>query len=299
MEGMIKLFKMKGVVPPMITPFKENGEVDYKGLEKLVSFLKENVNGLFITGSYGSGAMMSNAERKKVVETTIKVVDGKIPVVVQTGTTNNKATIDLTKHAEEVGASAVSAVGPYYWIHNDDSVCSFYEDMVKAVDIPVYVYNNPKFQGYEMSIDLMKKLKGLGVKGIKDATFDILTHAQYMRLLKDDEFDIALGTEAMWLAARVLGCEAFIPGLGNAFPEIVGQMYKEAMEYDIEKCRETQFKVNKLRDIMYLARSTQLAVYAMLEIRGIVKAYPRKPFLPATDEEKKAIKEALIEQGMI
>ena len=120
-----------------------------------------------------------------------------------------------------------------------------------------------------------------------------------MRQLADDNFDIALGTEAMWLAARSLGGESFIPGLGNALPEICQKMYQEGMKNDFESCRKTQFIVNELRDIMYLAKSTQLAVYAMLEIRGIVKTYPRSPFVPASVDEKEAIKERLSELGEI
>lgn len=298
---MITLFKMKGVVPPMVTPFDREGNVDYKALQQLVEFLKENVDGLFITGSYGCGALMTVEERKKVAEITVKAVNEKIPVIVMTGSTNNRTTVELSKHAEKIGAQAVAAVGPYYFKHNSDSICYFFEDIVKSVsdDFPVYVYNNPKFQGYTMNLDMIKKLKSIGVKGIKDATFDIMEHAKYARVLKDDNFDVALGTEAMWLAARSLGCEAFIPGLGNAFPEICGKMYKEGIENNFEACRETQFKVNKLREIMYLAKSTQLAVYAMMEIRGIVKAYPRAPFIQASEQEKENIKNALKEMNMI
>ncbi len=192
------MFKMRGVVPPMITPFDEYGEVDYKELDALVDFLKDNVDGVFITGSYGCGPLLSVEERKRVTEAVIKRVKGKIDVVVMTGTTNNKETIELTKHAERIGAQAVSSVGPYYYKHNKDSICYFFESMVKAVskDFRVYVYNNPNFQGYVMNLDLIKKLKGLGVKGIKDATFDIITHATYNRVLKDDNFDVALGTES-------------------------------------------------------------------------------------------------------
>jgi dihydrodipicolinate synthase/N-acetylneuraminate lyase len=76
-------------------------------------------------------------------------------------------------------------------------------------------------------------------------------------------------------------------------------MWKEGMNNDIEACRKTQFKVNEIRDIMYLARSTQLAVYAMLEIRGVIKAYPRSPFVPAAEEEKIEIKKALQGLGLV
>jgi dihydrodipicolinate synthase/N-acetylneuraminate lyase len=295
------MFKMKGVIPPMITPFDEGGEVDYEALITLVEFLKENVDGLFVTGSYGAGSLMTIEERKKVVEVTIDTVKGKIPVIVMVGTTNNRESADLVKHARAVGAKAVAAVGPYYFTHNDDSICYFFEDLVKAAagEMPVYVYNNPKFQGYPIDLELMKRLKSLGVGGTKDATFDILTHATYHRVLVDDNYDIALGTEAMWLSARALGTEAFIPGLGNVFPEICGKMFKEGMANDFEACRKTQFEVNRIRDIMYLAKSTQLAVYAMLELRGIIKAYPRAPFLPASDREKQAIKEELVKLNLL
>ena len=295
------MFKMKGIIPPMITPFDEYGEIDFKALDKLLDFLKERVNGVFITGSYGCGALMSIEERKEFAEAVVKRVKGKIDVVVMTGTTNNRDTVELTRHAEKIGADAVSSVGPYYFKHNADSICYFYQDMVKAVsdDFRIYVYNNPNFQGYPMDLKLIERLKELGTKGMKDATFDILLFAQYVRLFKDENFDIALGTEAMWLPARSLGCEAFIPGLGNAFPEICQKMFKEGMENNFEACRKTQFDVNKLRDIMYFAKSTQLAVYAFLEIRGIIKAYPRAPFIPATQEEKDRIKAALLEMGVI
>lgn len=293
------MFKMKGVVPPMITPFLENGELDTNGLKTLVSFLRNEVDGLFITGSYGSGAMMTSEERKQVTEITVKTAAGKVPVISMVGTTNNRESVELAKHAQSVGAAAVAAVGPYYFTHKKDDLICFYRELIEAVDIPVYLYNNPGFQGYEIDLDVIKELKAIGLAGVKDATFNILTFATYQRVLKDDRFDIALGTEAMWLSARVLGCEAFIPGLANAFPEINRKMYDEGMRYDIDACRETQFKINHMREIMYLARSTQLAIYAMLEIRGIIKAYPRTPFVPATEFEKTAIRNALKDMGMI
>ena len=295
------MFKMQGIVPPMLTPFKENGELDRQSLETLANFLSEHVDGLFITGSYGAGAMMDLEERKEVVEITKKVVDGRVPVVVMVGSTNSKTSCALAEHAVEMGVEAVAAVGPYYFHHNEDNLLKFFGDILNTVEhrVPVYVYNNPKFQGYEMSLDLLKKMKAIGIAGIKDATFDIILHAAYHRLLGDKDFDIALGTEAMWLSACVLGTKAFIPGLGNVFPEICRKMYQEGIAGDLAACRATQFKVNRLREIMYLARSTQLAVYAMLEIRGVIKAYPRAPFIPASAKEKAEIKKELEKLAML
>jgi dihydrodipicolinate synthase/N-acetylneuraminate lyase len=293
------MFKMKGVVPPMITPFTKSGEVDYAGLRTLVTYLSNEVDGLFITGSYGSGALMTIEERKKVAEVTIETVAGRIPVIVMVGTTNTRESVDLTQHAARIGAQAVASVGPYYFTHKENDLMEFYTQLIGCSKIPVYLYNNPQFQGYEIGLETIRKLKQRGLAGIKDATFNIMTHANYQRLLKDDSFDLALGTEAMWLSARVLGTEAFIPGLANAFPEINRQMYEEGMRDDFAACRKTQFEVNAMRDIMYLAQSTQLAIYAMLEIRGILKAYPRSPFVPASETEIHNIAEALRKMGKI
>lgn len=296
------MFRMKGVIPPMITPFKENGEVDYEGLVTLVTFLRDKVDGLFITGSYGSTALLQPEERKKIAEITMETVADKIPVVVHVGTADTRTAAELTSHAKSLGVAAVSAVGPFYYKHNADSICDFYRGIVQAAggDIPVYVYNNVSFQGYLMDIALIRRLKEeVGVRGIKDATFDIMAHANYIRKLKDDTFDVASGTEAMWLQSRVLGTEAFIPGLGNAFPEICRKMWIEGMEGRYEACRKTQFEVNEVRDIMYIAKSTQLAIYAMLEIRGVLKCFPRSPFIPATEEEKAQIKIRLTELGLL
>lgn len=295
------MFRMKGVIPPMITPFTKDGDVDYSALKTLSAFLKEEVNGLFITGSYGSGVMMTEEERMKVTEAVLHEVGGKIPVIAMVGTADSCSVKRLTEHAVKSGVSAVTAVGPYYFKHGGDAVCRYYADIVDTAEgTPVYVYNNPQFQGYPMDLALLKRLKAeTGVAGMKDATFNIMEHAVYQRVLKDEKFDVALGTEAMWLSARVLGCEAFIPGLGNAFPEICRKMYQEGMSGDYEACRSTQFQVNEMRDIMYLARSTQLAIYAMLEIRGIIKAYPRAPFIAASEEEKTAIRNRLQDMDLL
>ena len=296
------MYQMYGVVPPMVTPFRENGEVDFESLKTLVNFLSEHVDGLFINGSYGGGVLMTEEERRAVAETTVNTAAGRVPVTVHVGTADSLSAARLVDHAASCGATAVAAVGPYYFKHSKDEIIHYYDALVKAARgrVPVYVYNNPQFQGYPMDLDLIRQLKEqAGVSGVKDATFDIQTMAKYMRLLKSDTFDVALGTEAMWLSACVLGCRAFIPGIANAFPDICKKMFEEGISGDYEACRKTQFEVNEMREIMYLARSTQLAIYAMLEIRGIVSCYPRAPFIPATQEEKAHIRSRLQQLGLI
>jgi len=292
--------KLKGVVPPMITPFDENGKLDEKNLTKLVEYLSPRVDGLFICGSYGSGPLMSLEERKRVTEIVKKVAEPTTKIVVHTGTTTTKDTIELSVHAKNIGCDAASAVGPYYYKYSDLDLIKYYESIIKELkDFPFYVYHNPQFQGYQTSLKAMRTLKDIGLSGIKDATFDMLQHATYHRELVDENFDVSLGTEALWVSAYALGCMAFIPGIGNVFPELCHDMWQQSVDGEIETSLKTQFLINKIREIMYLARSTQLAVYAIAEIKGIITAYPRAPFIKASAEEKGKIKKALIDLGVL
>lgn len=291
--------KMYGVVPPMVTPFDTAGAVDFAALDGLVDFLSRETDGLFVTGSYGSGPLMTVDERADVTRHAVAAAEGRVPVIAMVGTTNSRDSVELARRAASDGAAAVAAVGPYYFAHDAERLKGFYGALIEAVDIPVYLYNNPKFQGYPISLETIAELKKQGLRGVKDATFDMVVHANYRRKLADERFDVALGTEALWLPARSLGCESFIPGLGNAFPELCRRAHRQGMAGEWEACRESQFLINELREVMYLARSTQLAVYAMLELRGIISAYPRLPFSPATDGEKRAIAEALRRLGLL
>lgn len=293
--------KLKGVVPPMITPFDREGNLDEYNLQKLVEYLSPRVNGLFICGSYGCGPLMTLEERKKVAEIVKKYADKDTMVVVHTGAITTKETIELTLHAADIGCDTAAAVGPYYFHYGEEELIQYYTEVIDAVRerIPFYAYHNPKFQGYETSLNVMKHLKDAGLSGIKDATFDLMNYAIYERELVDDNFDLALGTEALWISAHALGCRAYIPGIGNVFPELCAKMYDYSMKGENEQAVKMQFIINKLRDIMYLAGSTQLAIYAIAEIRQIISAFPRKPFLPPSAEEKEAIKKAIIELEVI
>ena len=127
------MFQMRGVVPPMITPFTESGDLDVDGLKTLVRFLREEVHGLFVTGSYGSGPMMRVAERKLVTEISMREAGGKVPIIPMVGTTNTRDSVELAKHAEETGAAAVAAVGPFYFEHDEERLRRFFGELIAAL----------------------------------------------------------------------------------------------------------------------------------------------------------------------
>ena len=291
--------RLEGVIPPMITPFDSNGEIDEKALRKVVDFLSKNVHGLFLCGTYGSGPLMSVEQRKKVVEITIDEVRGKIPVIVHVGAASTDASIELAKHAEKTGAVCVASVPPYYYRPSERDIIYHYERLVKAISIPVYVYNNPKTVGYGISSELMSKIADVGVQGVKDSSFDMMVFAEFQRKLGNRGFDIVMGTEALFLLASVLGAKAFIPGLGNAFPEICVELYEACMKRNYENAWEVQKRVNRVRDVMKIAGATIVSVYEMLKMRGIDPGLPKSPFRLVDEATREHMKKELQELQML
>ena len=160
---------------------------------------------------------------------------GALQVVAMTGCITTDETIELTKFAAAAGVDAASAVAPYYYHYGEADVIAYYQDVLDAIGstIPFYIYSNPKFSGYPVELKTLRKLKEIGVAGCKAASFDIMEFANMIREFEGEDFDVALGTEALWLPAYTYGAQAFIPGLANAFPEICRKMYDESQRGDL------------------------------------------------------------------
>jgi len=290
---------LEGVVPPMITSFNAEGEIDKNALKNVINFLSRHVHGLFICGSYGLGPLMREDQRKQCAEIVMEQVGEKIPVIVHVGVTNTKTAVSLAKHAENVGASYVSSVPPFYYQHTEENILKYYQELVESVSIPVYVYNNPRTVGYAISTELLNRLAEIGVIGVKDSSFSIMILSDFLRKVKKSGFDVVLGTEALFLPASVLGIKAFIPGLGNAFPEIVVELYETCRRGDYERARDVQRKILALRDIMHIGGSTIVAVYEMLRMRGINAGLPKPPYYPLNKKMREEMHNALKDMAMV
>jgi len=295
----MKFKGLEGVVPPMIVPFDEWGEINERVLREFSRFLLSSVDGLFILGTYGCGPLLRVEERKKVAEIVVEEVNGKVPVVVHVGSISTKDALELAKHAQAIGADAISSIPPFYYHHAEEDVLFYFKRLLDAVSIPVYVYNNPKTVGYGVSVSLLKKLADEGIYGVKDSSFDIMVLSDYKRKVNKEGFDVVVGTEALFVPAASLGVKAFIPGLGNAFPELCKELYNAVrLGAPRDKVMEIHNKVLAVRDLMRLANTTTVGAYTMVNLRGI-KAYPREPFRPAPQEVKEKMREALERMGLL
>jgi len=296
--SMENIKKLKGIIPPIITPFKKNGEIDEEAYREVIEFLVGHIQGFFPLGTYGSGPRMSLEERKKGAEIIIDQVRGRVPVIIHVGTADTKTTIELACHAEKIGADAVAAVCPYYCPLSQEQLYAHFFSIRQAISLPFFVYNNIKCSGNFISAQLLSRLAEQGLNGIKDSSFDILTFYQFIREVKSPDFIFIIGTEALILPAMQMGARACVSGLAIAFPEIMARLFQSIVQNKIKEAITLQQKVLKVREIMHLTNSVT-AIHAMLKMRGVNSGFPRSPILEIEPEIEKKMKRALKEQNML
>ncbi|MFO7882175.1 MAG: dihydrodipicolinate synthase family protein [Kosmotogaceae bacterium] len=290
--------ELRGIIPPVITIFDDDGKVDEKRYRKLIDFLCDHVQGLFVCGTYGSGPLMTLEERKRTLEIAIDQADGRVPVVAHVGSSVPEHILELANHAEKTGAKAVASVPPFYFGYSQENIIDFFKWFVKEVDIPVYLYNNPKTTGLEIKIETLKELHKNRLAGVKDSTFDLVYFYEVKNNIGLDNFSYISGTEAFIIPSIPLGADAAICGLANALPEIVVELYSKAKSKDYEEAYVLQEKVNHLREIQHYAQSIP-AIHAMLNMRGIDSGQAKLPFRLVSESKYSEIKNALQKTGYV
>ena len=270
--------RISGIIPPLLTAFDKSGAFDEKAQREIVSFLVAKVQGFYPCGTYGSGPLMSVEERKRVAEVVIDEVNGRVPVILHVGGPTTRFAVELAKHAEKAGAVAVASVPPIYYGFKEPEVERHFQALVEAVDVPVFVYNNPKTTGVSISADLLNRLAKLGVRGVKDSSFDIMVFYSYLWTVEREDFIPVIGTEALIFPAVGMGAFASVSGLANAIPEPVVELFDAVKAGDLETARPLQRRVSAMRDVMHLG-PTLTMIQAILHKRGVNAGYPRLPFV--------------------
>jgi len=270
--------KITGVIPPLLTAFDKKGEFEPVAQREIVNFLVDKVQGFYPCGTYGSGPLMTAEERKRVAEVVIDEVNGRVPVILHVGGCSTRSVVDLAKHAESAGADAVAAVPPIYYGFGDAAVIRHFKAMVDAVSIPVFIYNNPKATGVTVKGKLLATLAELGVAGIKDSSFEIITFWDLMWSVKKPGFIPVIGTEALILPAVSMGAQAAVCGLANAIPEPVVELFEAVSNGEMERGAVLQEKVSKMRAVMHLAPTLPM-IQAVLREQGVNVGHPRLPFV--------------------
>ncbi len=270
--------KVHGLFTALITPFDAKGRVDAGQLAKLVEFqISRGVDGIYPCGSTGLGPMLGLDERKLVAQTVVRTAGNKVPVTVQVGSADTVSTVELAKHAEDVGAYAVASLTPYYYKPGDRGTMKHFEAVSKAVDIPVLAYNIPRFTGNNLVPSLVAELSKAGIAGIKDSSRDFLQLLDVISAVPED-FVVMNGIEEYGLFAMMSGGDGLVSGGASALPELFKSMVAAHSRGDIGAALSAQRTIQQAKE---LVRAGPIAAYyEILRARGIDCGVPRPPLLP-------------------
>jgi len=293
-------FKLEGIFPPHITPFLKNEEIDEKSLQSLVHFwLDSGCAGLISCASNGEGPYMTREERRRVLQLVIEEVDRKAPVIASTGAPSTRETILLTRDAEDVGADAVLIVSPYYFKPDSRELFEHYSSVINSTDIPVIIYNVPKFTGYNIDPNVVVRLaeEYNQVVGVKDSGGSIGQISDLINRV-GDRISVLAGTADVLLSCLLMGGRGGVLAVANVAPRLCVDIYDYFKKNEIEKARQVQMKVLDLNEILVKKFNQISAIKEAMTQLGKPAGYPRRPSLLLDEKARNEVKEVLAKLGI-
>ncbi len=293
--------KAAGIMPPMFTIWKSSDEsYDEKASERYVRWLIDNgIQAVVACGSTGENTAMFMHEQKRVIEHVVKFVAGEIPVYAGTGKYSTLETLELCKHAEAVGADGLMIILPYYFKPYIAAAMDHYRAIRKTTALPIVLYNNPHFAGYEFNAQQTKQLVDEGViQAVKSAHGDACRVAE-LKQVCGDKLTVFYGHDYAGLQGYAAGAEGWLSGFPAAFPKQCRALQEAVMvEKNLDKGRalwnkfiplvtffmdpKTNEKVHWLEMLKYAA-----------SVQGVPAGIPRRPLKELAEEMKQAMKKPL------
>jgi len=295
--------EIKGIVMPILTPFDERGELDEPMGCALADFLiGAGVNALFLLGSFGQGPVMRADQRKRFAEVIMQHVRGRVPVVVHVGTADAYSTAELGLHAKSLGCDAIAVVGPYYYSdHTEYEVLEHFKEVGARVKMPMLIYNNPPYSGYDITPAMMLRLKEEvpEIFGAKLSADSLETALSYLGQLPK-EFAV-FGLASSLMPGALYGMRGTIVPPWVAYPELAVALWSALEAKDLDRALRAQTKINQLQAALRpLGRIYGRAVQCeTVRARGFaVKKFPRWTTKPLTPEHRRILVDALVQAGL-
>ena len=291
--------KFRGAFVAIVTPFID-GKVDEQGLVDLIEFHIENgTNGIVPCGTTGESATLSHAEHHRVVELTVKTVNGRVPVVAGSGSNSTAEAIDLTKNAKDNGVDGVLMVSPYYNRPSQEGLYQHYKAVAEAVDVPIILYNVPSRTSSNVLPATVARLAAIdNIVGIKEATGS-LNQVSEVILLCPKDFAVMSGDDFTSMATVLVGGTGVISVTSNVAPKDMADMMEAALAGDLAKANELHYKMFPLMQAMFYD-SNPVPAKTTLQLMGKIQSgAPRLPLCSMNDDNLAKLKATITAYGLI
>ena len=291
----------EGVATALITPFCQDGSVNYAKLEELINKqIDDGVDGLVICGTTGESATLTEKEHMDVIRESVKFVNGRVPVIAGTGSNCTQTAIEMSREAEEYGADGLLLVSPYYNKATAEGLYEHFADTANAVKIPVILYNIAGRTGINIEPETIYKLARdvKNIVAVKEASGNISQIAKIAALTKDLDFDIYSGNDDQVVALCAMGGRGVISVASHIIPKQMHDMVISFRAGDTKKALDIQNKYLSLINTLFIDVNP-IPVKVAMNLLGHEVGGFRKPLTPMSDVHRDILKNELVKAGLL
>ena len=294
------MIALTGIYPPIVTPFKDQ-EVSYSGLSQNIKKWNEHsLSGYVLLGSNGENVMLSESEALGVIDTAIKYIPEDKQIILGAGLESARLTVDFIRQARQIGGHAVLVVSPHYYKSQmtDASLNKYFQEEADGSELPVIIYNVPKFTGINISADLIAVLsEHPNIIGMKDSSGN-LNYFQTLLSYHLPDFQLLTGSAGTLLSSLIMGAAGGILALANIAPRICLDIFESCRQGDLDRARELQLNVIRLNQLTTADYGIGGLKYALDQL-GYNGGEPRSPLQLPDEAGQKLIWQELKKLSLI
>lgn len=290
------LKKYEGVIPAFYACYDDQGEISPERVRALVEyFLVKGVQGLYVNGSSGECIYQSVADRKLILEEVMAVAKGKLTIIAHVACNNTKDSMELARHAENLGVDAIATIPPIYFRLPEYSIAQYWNDISAAAPHTDFViYNIPQLAGVALTPSLYTEmLKNERVIGVKNSSMPVQDIQTFAALGGEDHL-VFNGPDEQFLGGRLMGARAGIGGTYGAMPELFLKLNQLIADKELERAKELQFTINTIIGKLTAAHGNMYSVIKeVLKINeNLNVGSVRAPLTPVTGTDRPIVEEA-------
>ena len=296
----MQLDKLKGSIPPLITPFR-NGEVDYDAYAELVAYqIRNGTHGILVNGTSAEPSTLSVEERNRLVDVAVEVVARRVPIVAATGSQSLAETLRLTEHAANRGVDALLVVTPYYIKPPQRGLIAYYLEVAKVSQLPWMVYHIPGRAAVSVTIDTLKELRSRSPSfvGMKQAVNDLGFVSECFAHLGKD-FRVFVGLEELSFPMMAVGACGLMNAVGNLQPRILADLCEAIWRNDLSGAQALHHRLFEINQAVFFDTNPIPIKYMMKRLGILPRNEHRLPMLPATPELERRLNGVLERAGLI
>ncbi len=287
----------RGSIVAIVTPFNKDGSIDFNSLEQLVEWhIESGTNGILPCGTTGESPTLSHEEHDLVVESVVKFVNNKIPVLAGAGSNSTAEALRLTKHAEDIGADGALVITPYYNKPTQAGLKAHFTKIASETNIPIVIYNVPGRTGISIAPETVAELAELeNIVAIKEASGSI---DQTSSILTKCNIDLLSGDDALTVPIMSIGGCGVVSVVANIVPEKMAALTNAMMKGNLPVAEQLHRELYSLCKSMFI-ETNPVPVKAALAMMGKIKEVYRLPMVPMSDSNKKIVENELKKMELV